>query len=255
MKTKIPFLVSVLGLALVAGLAIAASNPSAPAPAPVPAPAGPPDDFHARIAEKLGLSPDQQKTLADLRARQRSELQALGDNQDLAPDARRDQARTIMENYRGQMRAVLTPEQQQKMGEWRGHLRERAGRFTRDNRPGGRKDLRGPGRPPEHPLAIVAMGERIKDRIAERLQLTDEQRDKLEHLGRAFRAQQRAAAKQHRDEMRAVLTPEQQQKADAWQQHFQHGPDGGHPPFLSLGEEPSDLPDALAGDLPSSEDI
>jgi Spy/CpxP family protein refolding chaperone len=93
-------------------------------------------------------------------------------------------------------------------------------------------------------MAIVAMGERIKDRIAEKLQLTDEQRDKLEHLSRDYRAQQRDLAKKHQEEMRAVLTPDQQKKAEEMKQHFRHGsgaqpgPHGGPPPLVSMDDGP-----------------
>ncbi len=201
------------------------------------------------MAEKLGLSTDQQKAIDDLRTKQRADLQALKDDQTLTPEARRDKAQAIVENCRTQMRAVLTPEQQQKMGDWRRHMRERADRFG-----GGREGRRGPamqpGRP-ANPLAIIAMGDRIKDRIAEKLQLTDEQRDKLEHLGRAYRAQQREAAKKHLEEMRAVLTPEQQQKMEELKQHFHRGPGGDHPPFLGMNDTPGDGAENAAGLAPN----
>ncbi len=260
MNTKTPVLVTVLGLALLTGFSIAATTTAVPPPAPIaaPAPAGPPDEFRARIAEKLGLSADQQKAIDDLRVKERAELQALDDSKNLTPDVRREKARAIFENFHAQMRAVLTPEQQQKMGEWRGHMMERGRMAGRPHQgfapgPGGQGDRRGPAMqptPPANPLAIVAMGERIKDRIAEKLQLTDEQRDKLDHLGRAYRAQQRDAAKKHLEEMRAVLTPEQQQKVEQWKQHFHRGPDGEHPPFLSMNEGPGDMAEDMAGDLP-----
>ena len=240
MKTRIPVLVTALGLVLLAGLSIAATTTTTVAPPPVPA--GPSDGFRARIAEKLGLSAEQQKAIDDLRARQRAEFQVLDDSKDLAPDVRRDKARGIVDNYRAQMRAVLTPAQQQKMAEWRGRMMERGGRFA-----GGRGERRGP---PANPLAAMAMGDRIKDRIAEKLQLTDEQRDKLEHLGRAYRAQQREVAKKHLEEMRAVLTSEQQQKVDQWKQHFQHGPAGDHRPFLSMNEGSGDAAEDMDGFSP-----
>lgn len=205
--------------------------------------------MRSRMAEKLGLSTDQQKAIDDLRTKQHAELQALKADQTLAPEARRDKTQAIIESFRAQMRAVLTPEQQQKVSDWRQHMRDHAGRFA-----GGREGRRGPamqpGRPAD-PLAIIAMGDRIKDRIAEKLQLTDEQRDKLEHLGRAYRAQQREAAKKHLEEMRAVLTPEQQQKMDELKQHFRHGPAGDRPPFLGMSDTPGDEPDDAAGMAPN----
>jgi Spy/CpxP family protein refolding chaperone len=258
MHPKTPVIVTIIGLALVTGLSIAAATttvPPPPAPAAEPAPAGPPEGFRARIAEKLGLSADQQKAIDDLHAKQRAELQAITDNKDLTPEVRREKARAIFDSYRAQMRAVLTPEQQQQVGDWRGRMGERAreaGRSGPALAPG-RGNPRGPA---ANPLAVVAMGERIKDRIAEQLQLTDEQRDKLEHLGRAYRAQQREAAKKHLEEMRAVLTPEQQQKAGQMKQHFKGGPAGGLTPLVGLNEGPGDLGDDAVGEmLPPPEEI
>jgi len=270
MKTKLTVLLSVLGLALLAGLAIAATS-AQPAPAPATTgPDGPRDEFRARLVEKLGLSADQQKQIDDLRARQRTELQALNDNNALAPEARREQGRAIVENYRAQMHAVLTPDQQKQADEWRARW------ALNPHGPGpgprfGPEARRGPAmqRPPANPLAIVAMADRIKDRMAENLQLTEEQRDKLEHLGRAYRAEQRELAKKHLDEMRAVLTPEQQKKAEEMKQHFRHGsgaqpgPDG-HPPLVGLDDVPAGvmmagldfapvgLPDEMSADLPDN---
>jgi Spy/CpxP family protein refolding chaperone len=217
MKTKTPVLLGALALALLSAVAIAATTNLPPPAAPAtPAPDSPRDDFRARILNIVGLNADQQKRIDELRAQQRAELQALNGNKDLAPDARREKARAIVENYRTQMRAVLTPDQQKKVDEWRAHMaqRGRGAGWSGQGRHPGSDAQRGPAmQPPGNPLAIVAMGERIKDQMAERLQLTDEQRDKLEHLGRAYRAQQRDLAKKHLEEMRAVLTPEQQKKA------------------------------------------
>ena len=251
MKNRITVLASVLGLALLAGLSIAATSAPAPASAAAPEPGGPPADFHARMAEKLGLTADQEKKIGELRAAQRTEMQALGENKDLSPDARHEKARAIFENYRTQIHAVLTPEQQKQADELRARFAERARGNGRESRP---RDEDRHGRamqPPADPRAVIAMADRIKDRMAEKLQLTDEQRDKLEHLGRAYRAQQRELAKKHHEEMRAVLTPEQQKKADELKERFHQragmrsGPEGGHPPLLGLNDEP--VGPALAG--------
>jgi Spy/CpxP family protein refolding chaperone len=263
MKNKTSLLVSALGLAmLVAGISVAATAADSPPPPTAPAPAGPHDDFRAHVADKLGLSADQQKKLDELRGKQRAELEALKADQSLAPDARRAKAMAVFENYRAQMKAVLTPEQQGKMASFRekmGQKMAQRGRGQFRGGPGGAghgQMMQPQGHP--NPMAIVAMGERIKDHLAEKLGLTNEQRDKLEHLGRDFRAQQRELAKKHMEEMRAVLTPEQQKKAEEMKQHFRHGapgPDhrpvaemGGAPEGLlvaDLGEMPDDIPDDL----------
>lgn len=229
MNAKSTVLATALGFAVCAGLAIAATpavTPAAPAVPAAPAPAGPPGEIRARLAEKLGLTAEQQKAIDDLHARQHAEMMAL-----------------------------LTPEQQKKAEAMRGMRQERFQRFAQDRAPGGRfAGGRGgpamqPG-PAENPLEIIAKADRLKDRLAEKLQLTDAQRDQLEHLGRSFRAAQREAAQKHRDEMRAVLTPEQQQKLEKMTKQFHRGPAGGPPPFLSMSDESDDRGDDFAGEPP-----
>ncbi|HVZ66518.1 MAG TPA: hypothetical protein VG936_18280 [Lacunisphaera sp.] len=244
MNVKSPVFVTVLGLALAGGLAIAATTaPATPAaPTPPAAPAVPGDAIKARLAEKLGLTPEQQKAFEDLRAKHRAEMMAL-----------------------------LTPEQQKKAAEMREMFGEKMHRMAAEHRPFGPRgggfgrDSFGPGamehhgrrgpefqpQPPENPMRIIAEADRIKDRIAEQLQLTDEQRDQLEHLDRAFRAQQRDAAKKHRDEMRAVLTPEQQKKADELKKKFERRP--VHPPRMGFNAAP-DQDDDGPGAPPPPED-
>lgn len=239
MNVKSPVFLTILGLALAGGLAIAATTPPTPSapPAAPAAPAGPGGGLKARLAEKLGLTPEQQKAIEDLRAKHRAEMMAL-----------------------------LTPEQQKKAAEMREMFGERMHRFAEAHRPFGPRGggfgpgamaqpgWRGPAfqpQPPENPMRVIAEADRIKDRIAKQLQLTDEQRDQLEHLDRAFRAQQRDAAKKHRDEMRAVLTPEQQKKSDELKEKFEHRP--GQPPRMGFNPGPAQDDDG-PGALPAPEE-
>lgn len=219
---------------------------------PVPPPtADPHAGLRAQVGEKLGLSADQQTKLDALHVQQRADLEALKANKDLSREQRREKAMAVLKNYRGQMRAVLTPEQQEKMGVIRekfvDKIGQRAHGANRFHQAGGKRQGAGPGHgqamPPQRqpdPRQIVAMGERIKDHMAAKLGLTDEQRDKLDHLGREFRAQQRALAKQHMEAMRAVLTPEQQQKAQELKQHSPRG-GRGHQPRVGLNDEPEEM--------------
>ena len=256
MNQRKTILFTLFGLALVSGLLIAATDstpaPAAPAATPAPAPDNLKDAIRGRIMEKLGLSDEQKKKIAALSAERDAALAALKADTTLAPEARHQKARTILSDYHGKMLAELTPEQQKKAAEMRSeaaeHMRQKG--WVREDKQARRAEM-GPGQSqgPRNPLAIVAMGERIKDRIAEKLQLTDEQRDKLEHLGRAYRAQQREATKKHLEEMRAVLTPEQQQKVDAWKQH--HRGAGGRPHGPRIGADNEDGP---AGMMVASDD-
>lgn len=251
MNQRKTILLTLAGLALASGLLIAATEPaSAPAAPPQPPPPGAHDEMRAAIRErimaKLNLSADQQKKVDALAAERDAALQALKANKDMAPDARREKARAIMADFHGRILAELTPEQQKQAAEMRARAGERMRQQGWQRAGGPRRPEAAPGqsgRMPQNPLAIVAMGERIKDKIAEKLQLTDEQRDKLEHLGRAFRAQQRELMKKHLEEMRAVLTPEQQKKVDEMKHHARKGGPGGPPPPAHVGFEDEDGPE------------
>ena len=248
MKTKFQVLLSLSGLALLTGL-LAAAIDASPAPAiPPPPPGAFGEKLRAHLTEKLHLTADQQAKFDGLLQKQRAELGALRDNKDLAPADRRAKAGAVIENYRGQMHALLTPEQQKTADEMRAKMQKHRAHVGRQQ-PGPGREFRGApaDHPPVNPMAIIAMGERFKDQMAEKLQLTNEQRDKLDHLGRDFRATQRAAMKAHLTEMRAVLTPEQQQKVEAWKAHQGQGRGmGGHaggaprPPMGGEGDDDDD---------------
>ena len=264
MKTKITVLAASLGIAALAGLAYAATD-TTPATSPAPAATAPGAALHARLAEKLGLSADQQKSIADLRAQEKTEMKALKANTELTPDARREQARAIAGKYRDQIRAVLTPEQQKQADEMRAHVRKRFESFADRRGPresrgerGREGRFRGPEMRPgeeQNPMAIIAMADRIKDRIAAELKLTDDQRDKLDHLARTFREEQRVAAQKHREEMRAVLTPEQQQEFDQMQQHMRRHGAGGPPPFVGMNGRPQHRHGKMGPQQPPPPDV
>ena len=198
-----------------------------------------------QMAERLGLSADQKAKADEIMQKQRTAMEALHNDKNLSPEDRRAKARELMTSTRDQMKALLTPEQQKKAEELRSQVRERwAGPGPRGHMerrapmgphgrmgfaPGGMQHRAPhgmmPGRP-QNPMHTVMMAEQIKDRMAEKLGLTDEQRTKLDKMGRDFRAQQREAVKKHREAMRAVLTPEQQKKADEMKRHFERGARG-----------------------------
>lgn len=204
MKTKFQVLLSLSGLALLTGLLVAAMEASpAPATPPPPPPGAFGEKLRAHLTEKLHLTADQQAKFDVLLQKQRTELGALRDNKDLSPADRRAKAGAVMENYREQMHALLTPEQQKTADEMRAKMQKQRAHAGRQQ-PGPGHEFRGApaGHPPVNPMAIIAMGERLKDQMAEKLQLTNEQRDKLDHLGRDFRATQRAAMKAHLGEVR-----------------------------------------------------
>lgn len=138
MKPSGLFTISVLSVGLVLSLASArADDPAAP-PAPAPAPATPdappadgqmpppadgqtPPPAHHRhrgafvlgeLTVKLTLTPEQQKTVGTIIADCDGQLKALRADDSIAKEDKRAQMKTIIQTTRGQIRAVLTPDQQ-----------------------------------------------------------------------------------------------------------------------------------------------
>lgn len=239
---KIPPLAFTLGgVACLIAVAVYAATPPAPATPPPAAPKttpNPGDKFAAMIAEKLGLTDEQKSKLDGLRQAQRTALDAVATDKSLSDNDRRAKVRGIFESNRKQMKAVLTPEQQKQMAAARDRfMAER----RRDDRGGPRMDR--PDRGPEHfgkhhqpnpeRMRFMAhrarqMMEQQRERRAEILGLTDDQRAKMRLI--AFQHHEKAIALRQamRTELEAVLTSEQKAK-EMKERHDQmrsgpHGP-------------------------------
>lgn len=186
------------GAALITGAGRAASSPApvtTPTSATTPAPAANPqpgNKFVALMAEKLSLTPEQKSKIDALRQDQRTALDAVATDQSLTDDARRDKIRGIVRSHREQMKAVLTPEQQAKAAQMR------------------RQFMAGP--------------ERMQQRRAEELGLSDEQQAKMRQIAFQYHEKGIALRKEMRAELEAVMTPEQ--KAKAAEMKKRHGPWG-----------------------------
>jgi len=64
------------------------------------------------LTEKLSLTPDQQQKVGDLLKAQREQMNAIRDDASLSDDDKRAKGREAMKSTRGQIRALLTEEQQ-----------------------------------------------------------------------------------------------------------------------------------------------
>ena len=104
-------------------------------------PPGPPPFFGAplgpRLERHLELTPEQAVELRRILDETRREAEAM--RRELAP-----RMRQVMQRSEERIRAILTPEQEQRFEELRRHQRRRADRFF-----GGSDHRRGPRRPPQ----------------------------------------------------------------------------------------------------------
>lgn len=248
MKKILPLAFTLGGVACLISVAVYAATPPAPATPPPAAPKtapNPGDKFAAMIAEKLGLTDEQKSKLDGLRQAQRTALDAVAADKFLSDNDRRAKVRGLFESNREQMKAVLTPEQQKQVAAARD-------RFMGGRNPGGpekfgrgRPDMdrgdRGPGgrqhRPDPEQMRFMAhrareMMQHQRERRAEELGLSDDQRAKLRLLAFQHREKEIARQKEFRAEMEAVLTPEQKAKAKEMKERhgkMRRGPHGpGH---------------------------
>jgi protein CpxP len=100
-----------------------------------------PDRQLERLTRELNLTTDQQSQIKPLLVDRSQKMQALMQNQSLAQDDRRTQARAIMETTNSSIKALLNDDQKQKFDAMRANMRH--------NGPGG--GFGGQGAPPPPP--------------------------------------------------------------------------------------------------------
>jgi len=233
MKKILPLSLTLCGAACLFAVAALAADRSAPVPAAPDKVARPGEKFVGMVADQPGLTTEQRTKLAGLRQAQRSALDAVAGDNNLSPQDRRAKVRGIMEANREQRKAGLTPGQQQQMAQAHAGLG--------NGRAGGPQRV-GSHRPDPRQMRRQAMRAQQKmqhqrDRRAEALGLTDEQRAKMRQIAFQHREKAIGLQKELRAEMEAVLTPEQQAKAKEMKGgHGRRGP--GRPGGDRMGPPP-----------------
>jgi periplasmic protein CpxP/Spy len=116
-----------VGFALCAASALAQDTtpppPAPPAPDTTPAngdqPAPPPGHHRMRsgyvlseLTEKLSLTPDQQTKIGALLKSDHEQMKSIREDDSLSPEDKHAQVKALMVATKGQIRALLTPEQQ-----------------------------------------------------------------------------------------------------------------------------------------------
>jgi hypothetical protein len=132
MKLPSIYPLSILSAGLVLSIAPARADDPANPPVPPDAPAAPattPADGQAptpparhrhmhpgfvlgELTAKLGLTPDEQKSVGSIIANCDAQLKALRQDDSIAKEDKRAQMKTILDTTRGQIRAAITPSQQ-----------------------------------------------------------------------------------------------------------------------------------------------
>ena len=169
--------------------------------------------LRARILERLDLTDEQQEQLQEMRAKHQK--------------ARREQRESMVAMGREQREAVmgiLTEEQQETLKEMRGRFLDRRGGMGRDRwdmRRGGKgKDRWGMRRGGGRGWHDAWRGG--KDPFS-RLDLTDEQKQRLGELRTEHRTEMRETRQSHRKALEGVLTGEQRDKLETMKDEAFYG--------------------------------
>ncbi|RYD96010.1 MAG: hypothetical protein EOP50_07175, partial [Sphingobacteriales bacterium] len=132
---------------------------------------------HRQEMAGLNLTADQKAKMKSIRERQKSEMDALR-NQSLTEEQRRTQGRAIHEKYRAEMKAILTPEQQQKAEQFRQNHPEGRGPGG-EGAPGARGNRGGHG---------AGKGDRMA-KMQQELNLTADQHQRIKSIQEQYRPQ------------------------------------------------------------------
>ena len=162
--------------------------------------------LRARILERLDLTDDQREQLQEMRAKHQK--------------ARREQRESMVAMGREQREAVmgiLTEEQQETLKEMRGRFLDRRGGMGRD-----RWDIRRGGKGWRGGEGWRAGRRGGKDPFS-RLELTDEQKQRLGELRTEHRTEIRETRQSHRKALESVLTDEQRNKLETMKDEAFYG--------------------------------
>jgi Spy/CpxP family protein refolding chaperone len=87
--------------------------------------------------EGLNLTKDQQDKIKVIQDKQREEMQAIRDNNQLSQDQKREQSQTLRKKYNEQIEALLTAEQKEKYKAKQKEMEEQMQRRRNGGGPGG----------------------------------------------------------------------------------------------------------------------
>ena len=164
--------------------------------------------------KELNLNEDQQKQMKTLGTDFGTKMKELWDNKDLSKEDKQAKMKELREQHVADVNKILTPEQQAKMKELKekrgnkemGKMRHKGNLKMHANKENMHKS--------QHPR-----GDRMKE-----LNLTDSQKEQIKALNKDFKTKSGELAKEHREALNKIYTPEQQEKLkDLKKNHSKNG--------------------------------
>lgn len=178
------------------------------------------------LPQELNLSNEQQQKVESVNADFKAKMTELRSKSDLTKEDKRAKMKELRKEHRDAINNILTPEQQEKMKELKAK-REKAMSMRGNKKQGKQMDMRAHHR------------NRMKD-----LNLTEEQKQKINVLNENYKAKTKELAQQHRDDLNKIYTPEQQAKMKDLRKDFSK-----NHKFAHGGKERMKLDDASVAKL------
>lgn len=154
------------------------------------------------MAQQLNLTEDQKARFKTIREEERKELEEVKNNGSLTQDQAKARRREIHEKYREQMKAILTDEQKAEMEKGRKKGKGKDLGQWKNKKQDLPKDLNLTADQQSRMTAISAEFKTKMEAIRNNNSLSNSQK----------KEQFQALATEHRNQVKSILTPEQQQK-------------------------------------------
>lgn len=156
--------------------------------------------------KELNLSDEQKQKMDAVRSEYRVKANELKEDKNLSKEDKLSKNKELQQQRMAAVNSILTPEQQTKMKELQTKKGDRSSKkYAGNNKKSDRNKRNGD----------IARNARVKD-----LNLTDDQKEKIKSLNEDFRTKSRELAKEHREELNKVYTPEQQAKLKESRKEF-----------------------------------
>ena len=170
---------------------------------------------HKAQYEKLQLTDAQQNELKNLNEQYRQQAESIRNNSNLSDEQKQSQRKELMKKRKADMDKILTPEQKKQLSE----NRKKGGKHFKGEKGDKHKSVKRSGKKGDSPMKDLDLTEAQSAKVKT---INAQYRERMMELKKNNKADKTAnkeafatLRKQHREEIRQVLTAEQLQKLEA----------------------------------------